>query len=423
MLLKQKKYHISQADNTNNHDINQVQAYTAVLQKGHHQWLKVTPQSVPVHQNPILSQGNWVYQFDPTDLYDPHATAQILKQAGRGNIEDSIKTMMPGQLALQCPACPLLGINLPMDWHTAPLEFQFLYLLILALDANFQLKNLYCSSLEKDPGLHTGLAHFVEPTEYLAHMSKYATQKDINTCSGFKTLSHAESKNTIGLQMIGVRMLVCTHHEVVQPLGVVDLQKGEWYCNIDYIALLPVEEEVQQVNVHVPTQDANPRGHQDPVCMNIHIVGHTDGEEIEQCWAEINIVVNSIKEMGPGNCYNTLNVQFAWHNWKKLTGLGKSLVRCHVKAQHKSSRHISAYLALTDILPNEKLRQEWTTEIEAWEKNNSLPSPYFIEVKHEFWALALTLTIAHLFLARSFQSAGLADTEGGGVLGSPLISL
>lgn len=58
--------------------------------------------------------------------------------------------------------------------------------------------------------------------------------------------------------------------------------------------------------------------------MNIHIVGRTNGEGIERCWAKINVIANSTKEMGPGNRYNTLDVQFAWHNWKKLTGLGKS---------------------------------------------------------------------------------------------------
>lgn len=72
-----------------------------------------------------------------------------------------------------------------------------------------------------------GLAYFVKPTEYIKHVSKYATQKDISTCSRFHTLSHAESKNATGLRATGVRMAVCAQHEIMRPLGVGDLQKGE----------------------------------------------------------------------------------------------------------------------------------------------------------------------------------------------------
>ncbi|KAK0219931.1 hypothetical protein IW262DRAFT_1448408 [Armillaria fumosa] len=262
-----------------------------------------------------------------------------------------------GELALQCPACPQPGINLPADWDSAPPEYQFLYLLILALDANFRLKNLYWSSWEKDPGLHTGLAHFIEPTRYLEHVSR--------SCSGFRTLSHAETKSAVGLQATGVRMAVCACHEVIQPLAVADLQQGERYCNMDYIALSALKDstaERYQVKtvffsydiacqwkkkftermsafppeMHIPSRiefwygipKCHCKGHklccQCSFSMNIHTVSHTDGEGIEHCWAEINVTANSTKEMGLGNRYNTLDVQFAWHNWKKVIGLDLS---------------------------------------------------------------------------------------------------
>ncbi len=53
------------------------------------------------------------------------------------------------------------------------------------------------------------------------------TEKQISTCSGFKTLSHAETKNSMGLRATGVVMCLCACHEMVGALSVGDLQKGE----------------------------------------------------------------------------------------------------------------------------------------------------------------------------------------------------
>ena len=47
------------------------------------------------------------------------------------------------------------------------------------MDANFRLKNLMWLSLNKDPGLHTGLAYFPEDALYQKHILKYATQKGV----------------------------------------------------------------------------------------------------------------------------------------------------------------------------------------------------------------------------------------------------
>lgn len=46
------------------------------------------------------------------------------KRAGRGNIENGIFTTGPGELAIICPACPIVGVNLPHDWDSAPDEFK-----------------------------------------------------------------------------------------------------------------------------------------------------------------------------------------------------------------------------------------------------------------------------------------------------------
>ncbi|KAG2045963.1 hypothetical protein BDR06DRAFT_985710 [Suillus hirtellus] len=144
---------------------------------------------------------------------------RMMKQAGRGN----------------CPACPHPGINLPGDWEQIDVSLKFLYAIFLALDANFRLKNHLRSSEAGDPGLHTGLAYFVPNKPYRAHILNNASQNDISSCSGFKTLAHAETKFSNGLQATGVGLCLCARHKFVRPVGIGDLQKGERYANMDYI--------------------------------------------------------------------------------------------------------------------------------------------------------------------------------------------
>ncbi|KAK0432713.1 hypothetical protein EV421DRAFT_1893121 [Armillaria borealis] len=165
-----------------------------------------------------------------------------------GNVPNGVASTPPGRLAILCPACPRPNINLPPNWQSAPPELHFLYLVILAIDANFCLKNLYRSSYEKDPGLHTSLTYFVDPVPYLEHVHKYATQTDVSTCSGFRMLAHVESKSSVGLCATGVGMCICARHKLVRPLAVGDLQKGERYCNMDYIAL-SVAKSVETDNI------------------------------------------------------------------------------------------------------------------------------------------------------------------------------
>ena len=40
----------------------------------------------------------------------------MLKRAGRGHDPDGVAATQNGQLAIDCPACPLPGKNLPDDW-------------------------------------------------------------------------------------------------------------------------------------------------------------------------------------------------------------------------------------------------------------------------------------------------------------------
>jgi hypothetical protein len=44
----------------------------------------------------------------------------MLKRAGRGNDPEGVDATQPGDCAIECPACPHPGRNLPAGWEDAP---------------------------------------------------------------------------------------------------------------------------------------------------------------------------------------------------------------------------------------------------------------------------------------------------------------
>ncbi|KAJ7814809.1 hypothetical protein B0H14DRAFT_2375741 [Mycena olivaceomarginata] len=155
-------------------------------------------------------------------------------------------------------------------------------------------------------------------------------------------------------------MGVCAWHEFVQPNGVGDLQKGERYANMDWIAacivialdprlrkvisydivcqwwvnlkkhllLLPPavrQEESERAAVGVPSihSTLRPRRCQDKYSLEL-VPGsaQTNGEGIERPWAHIGGVGSSTKEMGPGSREDTLNGHWGSWNWQKVVGMG-----------------------------------------------------------------------------------------------------
>jgi hypothetical protein len=52
-------------------------------------------------------------------------------------------------------------------------------MLLLALDANFKLKNRMRPNEIDDPPLGPGWGYFVEPTSYRRHLRTYVPEKDV----------------------------------------------------------------------------------------------------------------------------------------------------------------------------------------------------------------------------------------------------
>ncbi|KAF7325926.1 CxC2 domain-containing protein [Mycena kentingensis (nom. inval.)] len=125
------------------------------------------------------------------------------KRAGRGNYADGVETTPPGGLAVWCWACPDPARNLPKGWDKVDEKRAFLYCLMLALDANFRLKNRIRANERHDPSLGPGLGYFVLLLAYKEFLKHYVAENDVSTCIAFQALMQKETRLTTGLRVSG----------------------------------------------------------------------------------------------------------------------------------------------------------------------------------------------------------------------------
>ncbi|KAJ7093629.1 hypothetical protein C8R43DRAFT_908083 [Mycena crocata] len=338
------------------------------------------------------------------------------KRAGRGHVENGLRTTAAGGLAVDCWPCPQDG-NLPEGWQDVAPEYRFLYMLILALDANFRLKNRLRANEHQDPSLGAGLTYFVEPTEYKKHLKNYVAEKDVSSCIAFAALLQKETRLTTGLRVSGVGGCVCARHGVVRPLGIGDLQKGERYANMDYIFLsalagvsilcLAISYDIAcQWKINLPgrakkilestsittnlddfeIQFALPVWHavaheiscQSQNSLSYAVgVGRTDGEGIERTWAVLNPIAYSTKEMGDGARHDSIENKIDHLNFEKNIGQGNTLLRKLIVAIAERDKQVADFKEVDGSLRS-KLRRDWEKLVDAWLKDKTQPNPYCI---------------------------------------------
>ncbi|KAF9508989.1 hypothetical protein BS47DRAFT_1365591 [Hydnum rufescens UP504] len=312
---------------------------------------------------------------------------KMLKRAGRGNDPSSVLGTASGELAVICPACPEPGVNLPEEWMNTPEEERFLYDGIYAIDANFHLKNRARSSV--DPGLGTGWVYFVDDQAYR-----------------FAALDHANTKKSDGLRVTGVGAVVCARHGLLCPNGIGDLQKGERFCNMDYIMFLSLQgtklghimilydifcQWITKLHHQLPSLppefqiDPNittlrgvipkfhfgahkPEGHAQFSLNWMPGVGRTDGEGIEQDWSSINPAANN-------DIWSDLNYQ-------KITTLSTSLLQKLHNALVQSAFHLEQYDTLTQGLADDDA-STWERMVREWEIDASKPDPYTLPLSNK----------------------------------------
>ncbi|KAJ6461985.1 hypothetical protein C8R47DRAFT_993232 [Mycena vitilis] len=338
---------------------------------------------------------------------------QMGKRAGRCHDPLGLAGTKTGELSIDCRPCPHPAINLPDGWQDAPPEVAWIYRLMLSKDANFKLKGRDRSSRDKDPTLGPGWAYMVANDAYLKHLSKYVSEDEITHCVSFAALWSANNKRAKGLRASGIGSVSCSRHEMFRPVGTGDLQRGERYCNMDYLwfssvmgimllAIVSSYDIACQWGLNFWERAVNmpkhmklppwiqvifkvPKFHLPPHVKKCHSpysfnytkgVGRTDGEGVERNWAWLNRAARFISVMGPGGRDDTIDDLCGWTNWRKTVDLGNSLLRKLVLAIPEAMVHSRAFAAFTDGLreAHEPELREWEQIVRAWEADETQPS-------------------------------------------------
>ncbi|KAH9956388.1 hypothetical protein BGW80DRAFT_1439367 [Lactifluus volemus] len=386
-----------------------------------------------IHQRTQLLRARW---FPATSLQyrypEFHRVFRIwrnllmLKRAGRGQDPAGAGATAQGELAVECPACPHPGRNLPEGWELAG-ALLFLYTLFLAVDANFKLKG-------KDRGIHDpelapGWASFVEEGRYQEHIAQYVDQPEINTCqSEHDALVRAVVRCTPGYSVTGVGLCICPRHCLIRKNGAGDLQKGERYCNMDYIILsalagvkLPrvvitydvgcqwcknFERRMEEladdlkldpatiVEVGIPSWHINGHGENcKSFCLSyMDGVGRTCGEEVETTWAQTNALGTSVREMGPGARHETLNDQWCGWNFRKIVGFRSLFLKRLKEAYAMRDKHRLIFQQFSSTFSPQTV-QKWEATVLAWKNDRSKPNPYMEPASWRISPHKVTLTM------------------------------
>ncbi|KIJ50997.1 hypothetical protein M422DRAFT_44213 [Sphaerobolus stellatus SS14] len=352
---------------------------------------------------------------------------KMLKRMGRSLLQDGAAQTKPGALALECPACPQPGRNMPAKMEDVPKN-----------DRN----------IENDPTLGDGLSYFVGYDGYMAHIAKYREQKEISTCVKLDAITLANTRNAEGHVVSGVAGCVCTRHGLMCPLGIGDMQRGEKYCNVDYIflsALHPDQPQELIISYDISCQwykNLESRVTDIPTYLQIdmsqmsirylvpkfHLASHvpacqtsfsfnytpgtgrTDGEGIEREWALLNPVAYSTREMTHSHRQETLNDHIGDGNWRKMMGLGSALDKKIHEAVPERIAHHAYFQDMCQSLTPEQIKT-WTDMVVAWELDAAANLPKDTKAPNPYMKNADTITEAQIRLELQELEAQVAGAE------------
>ncbi|KAG1722176.1 uncharacterized protein EDB91DRAFT_1240244 [Suillus paluster] len=322
---------------------------------------------------------------------------KMLKHSGRGHDPSSVDGTVEGECTILCPACPHPGKNLPAGWKDAPQ--QWLYGLFLTIDTIFHLKRKAVSSNSVDPSLSRGWGYFVEDKAYKDFLHSGADSiQEKSTCSSHNAVNMADTKSNHGLATTGLGTVDCARHNMKLPNAIGDLQKGERYINMNYLFfsalrhtvldtlnclsdLMHLSHAIKTISFFVPKFHLPTHIKQCQTSFSFNFkngVGRTDREAPERGWANINPIASSTKEMGPGTRRDTLDDYFGDSNWKKVVGLGHTMLHKIKNAFPERENHREAFEDLNDGLRGEygATLKQWREQVEAWENDPTQPNPF-----------------------------------------------
>ncbi|KAJ7165438.1 hypothetical protein C8R43DRAFT_878439, partial [Mycena crocata] len=352
-----------------------------------------------------------------------------LKRAARGHYPNGIATTAQGELALPCRACPHDGRNVPagwnnINWAAMPEDLRYKYFLFLAQDCNFRLINRDVSSTEKDPIIGDGLGYFVNNARYAQFLRAYVSEEEISSCSGFQAMFLANRKRVKGLRTTGVGGVTCARHNMWRGNGIGDLQRGERYCNMDFILasaifgaimfylILSYDIACQYGKLFWKRMKSLPQGmHPDlaearvwfkvpnfhlpphkPSCHSPYSfhwmwgAGRTHGETVEQNWEFTNGAAASTKMMGVGARHSTLEDLFGFHNWRRLVAWRRIFTTRMAENVKEGQVHRDAFEAFDAALREQdgEMVDKWQKWVHNWESRqhtDNAESPFEVKEK------------------------------------------
>ncbi|KAL5492982.1 hypothetical protein ACEPAI_4430 [Sanghuangporus weigelae] len=309
----------------------------------------------------------------------------MLKRAGRAHDPAGVVGMKPGQLAVECPACPHFGRNIPSDWKEAGADRRWLYTQYKAVDANFKLKlkNRGFRDLELAPGW----AYFVEEDAYQNVVNSLTEETETNTCrSQHNAILAANLRNTRDYKASGTGAVVCKRYSNMDYIILSALQTCspkeliisydiacQWSKNFSaqiprYPEHLRFDLSNTNLRVAVPKFHLPAHGPQCQTRYSLNFlpkVGRTYGEGVESEWAHINGIATSTREMAPGLRHETLNDHWGAWNWKKILGFGDYFLRKLVEAVEWHSIHQKAFESSSTTVSPTAIAK-WSAMISAW---------------------------------------------------------
>ncbi|KAL0565932.1 hypothetical protein V5O48_016083 [Marasmius crinis-equi] len=343
---------------------------------------------------------------------------KMLKRCGRGHDPSGVFGTTHGSVTVPCRACPHPGKNLPPNWDQAATDDQFLYALFLAEDANFKQKARARPNDDRDPPLGPGWGVFVPNDVYMEELGKRTDQQEISHCVGFHALSAANTKRREGLRATGIGAVTCARHETFRPNGMGDLQAGERYSNMDFIAFWSLmgclltlvffsyDIACQWKTYFFDRMKTYPEYMQLPQSMQIkfkvpkfHLVSHvtkclapfsfnytegaakTDGEGVERTWAWLNTSSRSLSMMSLGGRWDTMDDLANFWNYEKMLTLDNSLQKKMVNGISESVVHTRCFTAFSDALKDDHSKELrlWQDQVTKWEHGKSSLCPYDVQ--------------------------------------------
>ncbi|RXW11706.1 hypothetical protein EST38_g14149 [Candolleomyces aberdarensis] len=299
---------------------------------------------------------------------------KLLKRSGLGHDPDrSAQDAREGECAVLCPACPHPDINMAPDWEKEPEETSYIHALNIAVDANFRLKRKDISSDQADPGLSQGFSYFVEHNDFKQYLHDHMDEVEPkSTCSRHDAVNLADTRPGQGFASTGVATVECARHNMKRASAVGDLQRGERYCNIDY--LVNQSLRLSRLKSFIFSYDI--------ACQySINAMKRLEDMNPDLCIVQPDAKVRFVvpKFHLPAHI-PACQTRYAF----MLTpgaglGDGDSLLRKLTAAATDLPEQAISHRELKDVLDKSMLAL-WKTEVEVWERDPSMPNPFDIKV-------------------------------------------